>query len=55
MKRIWCILSIICIVLSASTADKETLAKAFRYLMGKGFDYETARAALSAFGDCEEE
>ena len=37
------------------TADKETLAKAFRYLMGKGFDYETARAALSAFGDCEEE
>ena len=37
------------------TADKETLAKAFRYLMGKGFNYETARAALSAFGDCEEE
>ena len=37
------------------TADQETLAKAFRYLMGKGFDYETARAALSAFGDCEEE
>ena len=37
------------------TADKETLPKAFRYLMGKGFDYETARAALSAFGDCEEE
>ncbi|MBQ3085592.1 MAG: hypothetical protein IJC46_09115 [Clostridia bacterium] len=25
MKRIWCILSIICIVLSACTADKETL------------------------------
>lgn len=37
------------------TADKETLAKAFRYLLGKGFDYETARAALAAFGDCEEE
>lgn len=37
------------------TADKETLAKAFRYLMGKGFDYETARAALSAFGECEDE
>ena len=37
------------------TADQETLAKAFRYLMGKGVDYETARAALSAFGDCEEE
>lgn len=37
------------------TADKETLYKAFRYLTGKGFDYETSRAALSAFGDTEEE
>ena len=37
------------------TADRETLTKAFRYLMGKGFDYEIARAALSAFGECEED
>lgn len=35
--------------------DRETLAKAFRHLMGKGFDYETARSALSAFGETEEE
>ncbi len=35
--------------------DKETLSKAYRYLMGKGFDYETAKAALSALGDCEDE
>lgn len=35
--------------------DKETLQKAYRYLMGKGFDYETAKAALTAFGDCEDE
>lgn len=37
------------------TADKETLYKAFRYLLGKGFEYETARSALSAFGDMDEE
>ena len=37
------------------TADKQTLAKAARYLFGKGFDYDVTRAALSAFGDCEEE
>lgn len=37
------------------TADKPTLQKAYRYLMGKGFDYEVAKEALSAFGDCEDE
>lgn len=36
-------------------ADKETLQKAYRYLMGKGFSYDVAKAALSAFGDCEED
>ena len=37
------------------TADKQMLAKAARYLFRKGFDYDVTRAALSAFGDCEEE
>ena len=37
------------------TADKETLQKAYRYLMGKGFSYDVAKSALSAFGDCEED
>lgn len=37
------------------TCDRETLQKAYRYLMGKGFDYETAKAALSSLGDCEDE
>ena len=37
------------------SADRETLHKAFRYLMGKGFEYETARAALTAFGEIDEE
>ena len=37
------------------TPDRETLGKAFRHLMSKGFDYETARSALSAFGDTDEE
>ena len=30
--------------------DTQTLQKAYRYLMGKGFDYETAKEALRAFG-----
>lgn len=37
------------------TVDKQTLQKAYRYLMGKGFDYEVAKEALSALGACEEE
>ena len=39
----------------SKTADKETLYKAFRYLLGKGFEVETAKRALSLYGDCEEE
>lgn len=35
------------------TADKETLYKAFRYLLSKGFEYETARSALTAYGETE--
>ena len=37
------------------TADKETLQKAYRHLIGKGFNYDVAKSALSAFGDCEED
>ena len=36
------------------TCDRETLAKAYRYLMSKGFDYEVAKVALSALGDADE-
>ena len=36
-------------------SDRETLYKAFRYLMGKGFEYEIAKSALSAFGEMDEE
>ncbi len=35
--------------------DRETLQKAYRYLMGKGFDYEAAKAALRALGDTDDE
>lgn len=35
--------------------DKETLSKAYRYLMGKGFDYETAKAALASWGEWEDD
>ena len=35
--------------------DKETLSKAYRYLMGKGFDYETAKAALASLGEWEDD
>ncbi len=34
---------------------RENLGKAFRYLMGKGFDYDTAKKALERFGSLEEE
>ena len=36
------------------TEDKETFHKAFRYLMGKGFDYEVIRQALSEYTDLDE-
>ncbi len=36
-------------------ADVQTLQKAYRYLMGKGFDYEVAKAALSSLGEMDEE
>lgn len=35
--------------------DVQTLQKAYRYLMGKGFDYEVAKQALSSLGEIEEE
>lgn len=34
--------------------DKTALQKAFRYLIGKGFDYEIARNAIAALGETEE-
>lgn len=37
------------------TADRETLYKAFRYLLGKGFEYDTAKSALTAWGGSNEE
>ena len=37
------------------TVDKKTLQKAYSYLIGKGFDYDTARAALAAFGETDED
>lgn len=36
-------------------ADRQTLYKAYRYLIGKGFDGDTAREAVAAFGDTGEE
>jgi len=35
--------------------DKATLQKACRYLLGKGYDYEVVKSALSAYGECEED
>ena len=34
--------------------DKQTLQKAYRHLIGKGFDYETVKEALSKYGLDEE-
>lgn len=35
--------------------DRKTLSKGYAYLIGKGYDYDTAKEALSAFGDTEDE
>ena len=35
--------------------DKTTLQKACRYLLGKGYDYEVVKSALTEFGDCEDD
>ena len=40
--------------LRSKTVDRETLQKAYRYLLGKGFDYDTAKRAIGAFGDEED-
>ena len=37
------------------TPDRANLQKTFRYLLSKGFVYDTAKSALSALGDTEEE
>lgn len=36
-------------------SDRETLQKAYRYLIGKGFSYETAKSVLHNYGECEDE
>lgn len=36
-------------------SDEKTLYKAFRYLIGKGFEYDTAKSALSAYGERDED
>lgn len=48
-------LSVLQKYMRSKTADRETLAKAFRYLLGKGYDYEIAKAALTAYGDLDDE
>ena len=47
-------LSILQKYMRGKNADRETLQKAFRHLLSKGFDYETAKGALSAVFDVEE-
>ena len=34
--------------------DRESLQKAYRYLLGKGFDYDVVKSVISEFGECEE-
>lgn len=37
------------------SCDKKTLYKAYSYLIGKGYDYDTARAALEEYGATDED
>jgi len=41
--------------LRGKEADKITLQKACRYLLGKGFEYETVKEAIKTLGELEEE
>ncbi len=41
--------------LRGKTPDRKTLQKAYAYLIQKGFDYETARAALNDYGETGED
>ena len=41
--------------LRGKTLDRKTLQKGYAYLIGKGFDYETAREALRAIGGDDED
>lgn len=41
--------------LRGKTPDRATYKKAFSYLVGKGFDYDTARSALLSLGDTDED
>lgn len=36
------------------TADKTTLQKAYRHLLGKGFSYDVIKEVLQIYGECEE-
>ncbi|MBR2023749.1 MAG: RecX family transcriptional regulator [Clostridia bacterium] len=41
--------------LRSKEINKETLQKAFRYLLGKGFDVDVAKSALQAFGATDDD
>ena len=41
--------------LRGKPVDKNTLRKAYQHLIYKGFDYETARAALASLGETDED
>lgn len=41
--------------LRGKPSDRKTLSKGFAYLIGKGFDYDTAREALKRFGADDED
>ena len=41
--------------LRGKTVDRKALQKAYAYLIGKGFEYDTARAALQSFGGEDDE
>lgn len=46
---------ILCKYMRGKNPDVQTLQKAYRHLMGKGFGYEIIKQALSAYGEMEEE
>ena len=41
--------------LRGKSCDKQTLYKGFKYLLSKGYDYDTAKSALSSLGEDDED
>lgn len=48
-------LTILSKYMRGKVADKQNLYKGFKYLLSKGYSYDTVKSAVEKFGDCDED